>query len=385
MAKRGWRLVLIGSLCLIPPGSSLVAWAQTQVATAGERYRSVRELKDIPATLVIPTMAFIANSLGVTCLHCHTSQYEDDSNPMKDRARGMIHMTRALNDSQYGGKPVITCETCHHGQTVPTSVPSLDRVGWRDALVPREGPPLPDPAAVLAHFREGSGVAAIDRLQRQRIVGTVSRKNGRTPVVSDRFELVQEKPATFTLNTPLSHPPEADAELPMTFLRLPRLSTMYTDLRVIGRTQIREQDTLILEGKSSRGTHQLYFDEGTGLLVRRTDQIDTPLGPLPEAYDFHDFRTVDGVTLPTRIIWSRADYQVDFIAQEVTHGGEVIRVGERHEIESLAFSPPKRSRESFFAKRLPGSFVPGSFIPAGLALGQLLPVALSGPARFPKA
>jgi len=163
--------------------------------------------------------------------------------------------------------------------------------------------------------------------QRQRIVGTVSRKNGRTPVVSDRFELVQEKPATFTLNTPLSHPPEADAELPMTFLRLPRLSTMYTDLRVIGRTQIRGQDTLILEGKSSRGTHQLYFDEGTGLLVRRTDQIDTPLGPLSEAYDFHDFRTVDGVTLPTRIIWSRADYQVEFIAQEVTHGGEVIRVG----------------------------------------------------------
>ena len=60
--------------------------------TAGERYKSVRVLTDMPASQMIPTMAFISNSLGVTCLHCHTDVYESDEKPMKQKAREMITM-----------------------------------------------------------------------------------------------------------------------------------------------------------------------------------------------------------------------------------------------------------------------------------------------------
>ena len=45
----------------------IAASMQTPAApqTAGERYKSVQVLRDIPSDLVIPTMAFMANSLGV--------------------------------------------------------------------------------------------------------------------------------------------------------------------------------------------------------------------------------------------------------------------------------------------------------------------------------
>jgi len=54
--------------------------------------------------------------------------------------------------------------------------------------------------------------------------------------------------------------------------------------------------------------------------VRRTDEIETPLGRLPEQYDFEDFKKTDGLTLPMRITWSRADYQVEFRVERVSHG-----------------------------------------------------------------
>jgi hypothetical protein len=52
----------------------------TIATTANERLKSVRVLTDMPASL---TMAFIANALGVTCLHCPTDVYESDEKPLK--------------------------------------------------------------------------------------------------------------------------------------------------------------------------------------------------------------------------------------------------------------------------------------------------------------
>jgi hypothetical protein len=75
---------------------------------------------------------------------------------------------------------------------------------------------------------------------------------------------------------------------------------------------------VVATGTSARGKHQLYFSESGGLLVRRGDQIETPLGAVPEVYDFGDFARVDGVMVPKRIVWSRADYQVTFTVSQIT-------------------------------------------------------------------
>jgi len=286
--------------------------------TAGARYKSVRVLNDMPAALMIPSMAFISNSLGVTCLHCHTEVYESDEKPMKQRAREMIAMTRAIDDAQFGGRHVMTCQTCHNGHAVPQSSPAIENTGWNKPARPAEAP-LPDPAAVLRRYAAAVGADALERLQNQRITGTVTRNSGRTAPASDTFELSQEKPRSIRLTTQLSHPPEADAELPMTFLRPLLLASAYPDLKIIARDRIGDDPVVVALGTSARGVHRLFFSESSGLLVRRSDEIDTPLGAVPEVYDFADFQRIDGAMVPAKIVWSRADYQVTFAATAIRH------------------------------------------------------------------
>jgi len=77
---------------------------------------------------------------------------------------------------------------------------------------------------------------------------------------------------------------------------------------------------VVIEGTSTRGAlHRIFFNDETGLIVRRTDEIETPLGNVPEHYDFSDFKRTDGIMIPMRIIWSRADYQVTFVIANVQH------------------------------------------------------------------
>jgi len=285
---------------------------------AGERYKSVRVLNNMPAAAIIPAMAFISNSLGVTCAHCHTEAYESDEKPMKQKAREMIAMTRTVNDRQFGGKQVLTCQSCHNGHAVPAAVPLIENSGWNQAPHPAEAP-LPDAASVLRRFADAIGMDAIGRLQSQRITGIVTRNNGRTAPASNPFELFEEKPRSMRLSTELSHTPEADAGLPMTFLQPPLLASAYPDLRIVSRATIGNDTVLVATGTSARRVHQLYFSESSGLLVRWSEEIQTPLGSLPQRYDYTDFKRVDGVMVPTKVVWSRAYYQVTFAIRDILH------------------------------------------------------------------
>jgi hypothetical protein len=107
------------------------------------------------------------------------------------------------------------------------------------------------------------------------------------------------------LLTALSHPPQADAELPMTFLRPATLVTAYPDLRIVARAIVGSDSVIVATGASSRGVDRLYFSNSSGRLVRRSAEIETPLGAVPEIYDFSDFKRVDGAMIPAKIVWSR--------------------------------------------------------------------------------
>lgn len=288
--------------------------------TAGERYTSVRVLRDIPATQVIPTMAFIANSLGVTCAHCHAEDWASDEKPAKERARGMIRMQLAINAEQFGGRQVVTCQTCHNGRIVPRSTPSVDDAGWNRPAAPPSAP-LPEAASILdRHAIAMGGDAAFARLTNRLATGTVTRNNGRVAPVSDRFQLYLSRPASARLDTNLSHPPEADAEVNASLVKPMLLRTAYRDPRTTGRDRIRDRDVVVVAATASNGlTHLLWFDASTNLLLRRSDEIVTPLGSLPERYDFDDYRRVDGVMVPFTMVWSRADYQVTFVFDDVKH------------------------------------------------------------------
>ena len=95
-----------------------------------ETKKNIKVLKGMPTSQLIPVMAFMSNSLGVTCAHCHTKEWESDEIEAKDAARGMIAMVRDINERHFAGEQAITCNSCHQGHVRPPGVPNLADAGW---------------------------------------------------------------------------------------------------------------------------------------------------------------------------------------------------------------------------------------------------------------
>src|SRR5258706_10311272 len=96
-----------------------------------EAFKNVRVLKGIPVREFMNTMGFFAASLGLNCTDCHGSASASDwanyaADPaLKVRARQMITMVNAINEANFGGRPFVTCYTCHRGSQKPKITPSL--------------------------------------------------------------------------------------------------------------------------------------------------------------------------------------------------------------------------------------------------------------------
>src|SRR5207237_7570166 len=96
-----------------------------------EAFKKVTELKGIPVREFMNTMGFFAASLAFNCTDCHGGASASDwanyaiDTPLKIRARGMITMVKAINDANFGGRPFVTCYTCHRGSQKPKITPSL--------------------------------------------------------------------------------------------------------------------------------------------------------------------------------------------------------------------------------------------------------------------
>src|SRR6185312_6755427 len=48
-----------------------------------------------------------------------------DDKPVKATARRMLQMVAEINKANFGGQPVVTCNTCHRGSTRPLPVPAI--------------------------------------------------------------------------------------------------------------------------------------------------------------------------------------------------------------------------------------------------------------------
>ena len=74
-------------------------------------------------------MNLIVQGLGVTCNTCHVPRnFAAEDKPIKQKARQMMEMVRALNKQYFPdhkpkeGESVlgkVTCYTCHKGETIP--------------------------------------------------------------------------------------------------------------------------------------------------------------------------------------------------------------------------------------------------------------------------
>jgi hypothetical protein len=76
----------------------------------------------------------------------------------------------------------------------------------------------------------------------------------------------------------------------------------YAALAVRAYDRVNGTAVVVLEGRRAAGaTETLSFDRASGLLVRRTVTLRTPMGPLPVQIDYDDYRPIDGVKTPFEV------------------------------------------------------------------------------------
>src|ERR1700693_4812060 len=109
--------------------SALPRPAPPGIKTAGEAFKNVEVLTDVPADQLIPSMRYITFALGVRCEYCHVEgHFESDEKPTKKRARGMMKMMFAIDNQYFSGHRAVTCYTCHRGAAQAANMPTLSDV-----------------------------------------------------------------------------------------------------------------------------------------------------------------------------------------------------------------------------------------------------------------
>jgi len=97
---------------------------------AEEFYENIRVMIGVPAAQIRPTMSLIETTLGVHCTYCHAAGDFAVDTPRKEVARRMMLMVRRINESEFEGRNVVTCATCHAGSPKPALFPPVG--GGRD-------------------------------------------------------------------------------------------------------------------------------------------------------------------------------------------------------------------------------------------------------------
>jgi len=93
---------------------------------AGERFKNVKLLKDVPASQFLDAMGSFNVAMGKNCEFCHVQGKMDvDDKKEKATARKMIEMTHHINDQNFEGKIEVRCYTCHKGISKPAKLPEF--------------------------------------------------------------------------------------------------------------------------------------------------------------------------------------------------------------------------------------------------------------------
>ena len=80
--------------------------AQTKVETAGQRFKNIKVLNDMPAEQLGKVMNIFAASLGKDCNFCHVGEdFEKDTKKEKATAREMMKMTFEINKNHFNSRP----------------------------------------------------------------------------------------------------------------------------------------------------------------------------------------------------------------------------------------------------------------------------------------
>ena len=347
------KTLLISAVCMLAIAFAVPgAFAQNAGLAGGSSeavYKDIKVMQGTAADQLIPTMQFFEASLGVTCNHCHAADRVANT-PMKETARQMISMVKAINKDNFKGAKTVTCNTCHRGATEPAGNPALATANYKPWTPdsPNGAPDLPPvsgPAAsqlISNYLKTLGGEAGLAKIQNRVVKYTATNSVGNVA----NMEMVSKGDNSLSI----THGGDGDAivghagnnswqraangavraarEDEFDGLRLQDPLYLATHLSAITnvetrRIRIADQDAYQLRGTAfGRVPVRLAFNPKTGNLLRTVYLLPNVVGQNVVRIDYSDFRNVQGAAFPfTWIIARPLGYQtvkVDSVQQNVS-------------------------------------------------------------------
>jgi len=324
---------------------------------AGDEFKNLQVLGDIPPADFYATMHFIRTSLGTTCDHCHDPEhYEADTKPAKLTARRHMQMVIDINKNVFAGRTVVTCNSCHRGASRPLALPTVEQGLFPDstraAVAAAKEPPTP--AQVLDRYVAAvGGRDALLRLKSRAAEGTWSHMALGTTADGKAVAVNRGKVDPFTVTTvgpdgllvtrfgfdgttriedraagkttvsiqgdqgvaqtgetkqqlgPIS---VASQKLNFGVDRELKLAADVATFAASDPVELAGRTMNVLTRTLQRGVRErFYFDAADGLLRRREILRPMLLGDDLIQVDYDDFRIVDGVRVPFTIKTSYFD------------------------------------------------------------------------------
>jgi hypothetical protein len=354
-------LTWYGSAQAAPQSTS----AQRTSLASDKVFKNVRALKGIPVDDFMGTMGIMCAALGFDCSDCHVGAGTEKvdwaaDNPKKIMARSMVLMVGSINRDNFQGRQMVTCWSCHHGRDRPSTTPGLENVygpasqEMDDLLTQMPGQPPADQiigkylqaiggaqrvGAIKTYAAKGSSVGfggfggggrvqifAKFPDQRATIIDfpnspergdSLRLYDGRegwleTPLtVLGEYQLTGSELDGTRLDAQLTFPGQIKqvlnnlrVSMPVNISDLPGPSSQtanQSSMEAVGQDRL----VNVVQGTTAGGTlATLYFDQQSGLLVRIVRYGKSPIGRVPTQVDFGDYRDVNGVKMPFRMLFA---------------------------------------------------------------------------------
>jgi photosynthetic reaction center cytochrome c subunit len=374
-------LYAVSAIAIVMLVAGAIARAQTapqQGTLLSEQvFKNVQVLKGIPVDDFMETMGVMCASLQFDCSDCHANAGTDKvdwaaDTPRKRMARTMVTMVRNINQTNFGGRQMVTCWTCHRNRDRPLTTPTMEvlygmpPLDWDDVIVSPPG--ATSPQSILDKYIQASGGAQrLDGLtsfvgkgtsvgfggfggggaveidakapdkratiilfkeetNRGDQIRTYDGNTGwvRTPLnVLGEFQLVGSDLDGYRFDAQLSFPGQIKQILTNLKAGPP---TSITDLPAPASQSSLQQDVTlgqthlvnVVQGTGPRGLLvTLYFDRDSGLLLRELRYGSSPIGRVPTQIDYADYKDVNGIKLPFRITYAWLDGRDSIVLNEI--------------------------------------------------------------------
>jgi hypothetical protein len=344
---------------------------------AEQVFKNIQALKGIPVDDFMETMGIMTSALQFDCSDCHANAGTDQVNwaadtPRKIMARMMVNMVTNINKTNFGGRQMVTCWTCHRNRDKPLVTPTMETIYSMPGLEPddviTQFPGMPSPESILDKYIQASGGA-------QRLAGLTSfvgrgtsvgfggfggggdveivakapdkratiilfkaetgrgdqirTYDGRTGWVRTPLNVLGEYQLTgsdldgYRLDAQLSFPGQIKQILtnlktgpPTAITDLPAPSSQSSLQADVALGQTHSVD--VVQGNGPRGMLvTLYFEKPSGLLIRELRYGNSPIGRVPTQIDYADYRDVNGIKLPFRITYAWLDGRDSIVLNDI--------------------------------------------------------------------